>query len=134
MGPVPFNVGRRVPLVTLNVGPKLTVIPGPSDFYSGPLHLVWLYGIRFTCNGLYDLLEKRGIKSIRKIWGFYRRLIMPILICMDNSSFNHSPEWIHRLPGKNLSPYFNNRKQFSCQKSPTARLCTDLRGYPDIHG
>lgn len=39
VGPVPFNVGRCVLLVTLNVGPQFTVIPGSSDFYSGSLQL-----------------------------------------------------------------------------------------------
>jgi hypothetical protein len=35
---------------------------------------------------------------------------------MDNSSFNHSPESIHRLPGKNLSPYFDAVGNFLAKK------------------
>ena len=76
------------------------------------------------------LSEKRGIKSIRRTWDFYHHLVMPISICMDNSSFDLFPEWIHWLPGKNLSPYYNEG-QLPCPKTPAARLCTNLRGYPD---
>ena len=34
-------------------------------------------------------------EKIRKIWDFYHHLVMPILICMDNSFFNLFLGWIH---------------------------------------